>query len=118
MLSGCGSILESKEQTVQKAAQARWDALLSDDFDKAYLYTTKGFQQIVSKRQYPQRYGGAVSWLGAKVVQVECPQADKCVVRIRLTFKVRLNSQAGPADSFFNENWILEDGQWRIVHNI
>lgn len=117
-LTACASLGGGAEQRVQNNAQARWDALLGGDFDKAYAFSTEGFKKVVTQRQYPLRFSNAVKWLGASVTQVRCPQADKCTVQVRLRFQPVLHRSTEPSVTFIDETWLLENGQWRVVQDL
>lgn len=119
-LAACASVAPStpQEQVTQRA-NARWKHMVAKDFDKAYAYTTPGFRGLVSAESYRGRFGAAVTWLDAEVARVNCPEAAKCDVVVRLEFKPVLGGRSGDTIStHLDEAWILEDGKWWLFENI
>ena len=118
-LAACASVAPStpQEQVTQRA-NARWKLMVAKEIDKAYAYTTPGFRGLVSTESYRGRFGAA-TWLDAEVARVNCPEAAKCNVVVRLEFKPVLGGKSGDRIStHLDETWILEDGQWWLFENI
>ena len=113
-LTACASLsnLPPQEQIRQRATE-RWQALVAGEFGRAYTYNTPGFRGVVSADGYRGRFGGSVIWLGAEVVDVNCPETTKCMVSLRIDFKPLLSRKIGDKIStHLEETWLLEDGQW------
>ena len=115
LLAGCAfAPPQTPEQAVHQRAQARWQALLKRDFDKAWTYTTPKFRSEVQQGDYKIRFGEKPSWISADVVRVQC-HAASCLARIHLTAHniVPSFARAIPQiSSYFDEAWVREDGQW------
>lgn len=113
LLAGCaGQQIQTPEQVVAQRAEARWAALVDGDFEKAWTYTQPGYRAVVPARGYRARFGGGGQWLGAQVHGVTC-EPERCTVQIRLETEVILPGFRKQAfDSFFDEAWVREDGQW------
>ena len=78
-LAGCAAMQpQILEQAVQERAQARWDALIKGDFEKAWTYTDAQTRSQVAQQDYKQRFGAAGAWISAIVLRVEC-QPEKCL---------------------------------------
>ena len=119
-LAACASVAPStpQEQVTQRA-NARWKIMVAKEIDKAYAYTTPGFRGLVSAESYRGRFGAAVVWLDAEVARVNCPEATKCDVVIRLEFKPTLGGRKDDRlSTHLDETWILEDRQWWLFENI
>jgi hypothetical protein len=113
-LTACASLsnLPPQEQVRQRAAE-RWQALVAGEFGRAYVYNTPGFRAVVNADGYRGRFGGAVIWLGAEVVNVNCPETTKCVALVRIDFKPLLSRKiSDKISTHVEETWLLEDSQW------
>src|SRR5665647_406543 len=106
------------EAQVRQRATERWQALVAGQFSRAYSYNTPGFRAVVSPDGYRNRFGSAVTWLGAEVIRVNCPEAKKCEAVLRVDFKPTLSRQkAGNISTHVDETWLFEDGQWlSLIH--
>jgi hypothetical protein len=120
MLSACASLDgATPEEQVSLRATERWQALIKGEFIRAYSYTTPGYRAMVTADGYRSRFGGAVIWLGAEVIAVNCPEAKKCEARLRLDYKPTLSRQkAASISTHFDETWLFEDGQWWFFQKI
>ena len=116
---GCASLSPAKpEEVVQQRAQARWQAMIAGEWDKAYSYMTPSFRAVVDQKRYPSRFGGSVSWLAAEVVNVTCEE-QRCTVRMKVTFRPVVGMRpGGVASTGFDETWIFEDGQWWMFEKV
>ena len=119
-LSACASLGGGKpEEQVRQRATERWQALVAGEFSRAYRYTTPGFRAVVSPDGYRNRFGGAVTWLGAEVIRVNCSEADKCIALARIDYKPVTGRQSTPKIStHVDETWLFEDGQWWFFQKI
>ena len=113
-LVACAGInATSPEEVVKQRVNERWKALVSGDFARSYSYTAPSFRGLISQDVYRSRIGGAVNWVAGEVATVECPEAIKCIARVRIDYKPLLRGRAGNTFSTYaNETWVLEDGQW------
>lgn len=111
-LTGCASLLSTPEQTVSARAEARWAALIAEDFDTAWTFTQPGYRAVVKQRDYGKRFGGGAEWAAAKVERVTC-QPERCSVRLHLSVKVLTPPFRNHViSSYITEDWVREDGQW------
>lgn len=119
-LTACAS-LSSKpppEQVRQRATE-RWQALVGGEFNRAYTYTTPGFRAVVSPDSYRNRFGGAVIWLGSEVIDVNCPDTDRCVTHVRIDFKPAMGRKFDTKMStHVDETWLLQEGQWWFFQDL
>lgn len=121
MLSACASVEGGgmPEQQVRERATQRWQALINGEFSRAYTYNTPGFRAVVTLDGYRNRFGGAVTWLAAEVIRVNCPEAKKCEAFLRIDFKPTLSRQkAANLSTHVDETWLFEDGQWWYFQKI
>lgn len=120
-LSACAGMgpERSPQEQVTERANARWKALVAKNIDGAYAYTTPSFRALVTSDAYRARFGTAVTWIGAEVVRVNCPDAVKCDVVVRLDFLPLLGAKNGEKIStHLDETWVPDAGQWWIFESI
>lgn len=119
-LAACASMDKGdpQEQVRQRATQ-RWQALVAGEFSRAYTYNTPSFRAVVTPDGYRNRFGSALTWLGAEVVRVNCPEADKCIALVRIDYKPLLNYQAdSKMSTHVDETWLFKDQQWWFFQQI
>lgn len=110
-LAGCANLPgRDATTTVQERAQARWNALVAGQIDKAYTYTAPSFRAITSYDSYRSSFGSGASWKAADVIDVNC-EPERCEVDVRLRIQLPVRS-AGPITTDTKEVWIRENGQW------
>lgn len=120
VLGGCATVPTGKpEDVVAERAGARWKHLLAKEFDKAYAFIVPGYRAVVTADAYRGRIGSAVKWVDADVYAVECPEPQKCIAKIKLTFVPALNQAGGGTFStHFDETWLQENGNWWIFQDV
>ncbi len=114
-LTACASLNTPPEETVRQRAADRWKALLADDFPVAHSYSTPSFKAVVPASSFKSRISGPVQWLGAEVTKVQCAEATKCVAQVRIEYRpLMVRSTSGKFETYTEEIWLLEEGQWWI----
>jgi hypothetical protein len=101
------------EHEVSARAEARWQAMMAKDLDRAHEFLSPG-----SKAAYPPALFKAkirpLDWRSAKALSASCTE-DKCDVRIEIVFfDARLH---GEVKSVLFETWIKDAGKWWYVFN-
>jgi hypothetical protein len=118
--AGLGDAGKTPEQIVAQRAQARWDAILADNWETAHGYATPAYRERTDVRLYRGLYGGGsvIARRGAEVGKVECPTASACEVTIAVRFVYADPRMRGKEiRTTFPERWLLEDdGRWYIYH--
>jgi hypothetical protein len=100
---------------VRQRGNERWAHLAGNDFAKAYSYNTPSFRAVISPESYRGRLGAGAIWVGGEVTDVTCPEAAKCVAKVRIDFRPVLRGKPGEKYSTYaDETWLLENGQWWI----
>ncbi len=116
LLSGCGDSRDS----VGGMAEARWAAIVDQDYDKAYSYFASSYQQLEDLNTYRLRIATAqvnMKWEGAKAKSVECT-ATKCLVKLDLSYTYKFpRASMGEVSNITEiaENWINDDGDWKML---
>ena len=120
LLASCASLNNKppEEQVRQRAAQ-RWQALVAGDFNRAYSYNTPGYRAVITPESFRGRIGSSGSWVGAEVMAMNCPEAVKCIARVRIDFKPFMGRRYGDnISTYADETWLLEDGQWWLFQDM
>jgi hypothetical protein len=120
-LAGCAGMgtPQAPELAVRTLATQRWQALLAQDFNKAYTFVAPSYRQLNTVDAYQKkRQGVPVKWIAAKVLRVECVE-QKCDVRIELESKPLVPfAFNGTITSGIDETWVLENGQWWMLETL
>ena len=115
LLTACAVTGENAVEPVEQRAQARWDALLSEDIDAAYAYLSPGYRSSVSRSDYEVSLRSRrLQWIGAEYKDHSCEEKT-CDVRINVKFRV-VRPVPGLSEfqsrSVLDEKWIFTSGQW------
>ncbi len=120
ILAGCAALPSGPPEDVVKArAQARWEALVAGQWDKAYEYMAPSYRALVERKRFANQFGGGAAWQGAEVIKVTCEQPVSCTARIKILYRSLLDVRGGePMSTHFDETWIREDGQWWLFQKL
>ena len=119
LLGGCVSTAKSPDlDPVRERAEARWQALLSNDLETAYTFYSPGYRSANSLIDFGLSWRTRrVQFTSADYVGHECEES-RCKVTFDAGFKVE---RPVPGMDVFNgqqtvvENWIEVDGNWWFV---
>ena len=102
---------EQKSAAVRERAEARWQALISDDIATAYGYLSPTTREVVSLDQYKAKVARG-TFREVRIDDVKC-EAELCKVSVWLTFdRPRMKGMVTPLE----ETWIIERGQFWYVY--
>ena len=102
---------EQKSAAVRERAEARWQALISDDIATAYGYLSPTTREVVSLDQYKAKVARG-TFREVRIDDVKC-EAELCKVSVRHTFdRPRMKGMVTPLE----ETWIIERGQFWYVY--
>ena len=112
-LAACAGLQpKTPEDVVRERSEARWDALIKRDFDKAWEYTQPAYRALVGQKDYYKRFGGAGQWKGVQIHEVTC-EPERCTVRLRVAAKVQAPPFTGQElVTYLEEVWVRDEGQW------
>ena len=94
---------------------SRWDALISKDFEQAYLFFSPSYRKLFPLQHYLSKTGSSVDWIS---IQMKDMQFDGKRAEVELTLNYRLNLPMGEGDGFgeiskdIDEIWLWVDGEW------
>ena len=110
LVVGCAAVSVAPvtpEQAVKARAQARWDALVAGQFDKAFEFITPSGRSTLPFDVFRGRLSGT-SWRKASVTSATC-EPEVCDVTVTLDVDVLPNL---PQQIPISEKWLLVDGKW------
>lgn len=110
----------SQRPVLEEQAEARWDALIKGDIEKAYLFTTPEYRAVVNLQQYKGKYGRVVDWRMANVVNVSYDDLTVATVSVEVSYRVSLPGTGGESietQKAISEKWIYKDRKWWYTSN-
>ena len=119
LLAGCANLMvpASPEVAVKDRAQQRWQALIGNDFAKAYTFTAPSYRALVSAENYRKNFGPG-GWISAEAVSANC-DAEKCTVKLKIELTSPMGTRFGSTiGGYVDETWILEDRQWWLLQKL
>ncbi|MBS3747422.1 MAG: lipoprotein [Wenzhouxiangellaceae bacterium] len=107
----------SPEEIVAERAQARWDALVAQDFETAREYYTPGYRQQTSAADFAdEMQRRPVKWTDVEVRSAECSEEEpSCRLRSVVSYQVPASIPgAGTLESksAVTEIWLQINGEW------
>lgn len=117
-LSGCASSQTANETPVDRVvqrAEARWEAVLSDDLEAAYAFYSPGYRSAVSVVDFGVSFKlRRVRYISAEYVDHSC-ENQKCELRFMVGFEVQRPApgvEVFESRSVQEEVWLNTDGEW------
>lgn len=105
---------------IERKAQARWDAVLSGDYDTAYGLYSPGYRSSHSRVDFEiDLRMKSVRWTSAEVLESSC-DADVCTVVTRVGYSVAGAVPGVPewkSNKKLEEHWVRAEGQWWYLPN-
>ena len=111
-MSGGGKdlALEAKQALVAERANARWNALIKGDLERAYTFMSDGSRAAVPLEVYKAKLKPGM-WRAVKINNMSC-DAEICHVNMTLTYD---HTMMKGIQTPFQETWILEKGNaWYV----
>lgn len=117
--TGCAMLTpKTPEQQVSARATDYWNARRTGNFEKAYTYSTPAYRKTKSAKDYKQQFGGGADINNVGVHSVVC-EPQRCEIRMRLSVTPALvGLKMAAIDTYLNEVWLLEDGQWWLFQGL
>jgi len=105
------------EKVVSEMSRARWDAIIGNDYEKAYAMLSPGSRSIIRLDEFKIKVG-KVSWVSAEVRKVDCVQGDVCDVDVeaKYWYHSRRVGKIGGSHQL-KEKWRSIDGGWWYVYS-
>jgi hypothetical protein len=110
LIAGCATTPERPaDEVVKTRAQARWDALVKEDYETAYGFLGPGSRAVNSLDTYKASINRGFYKAGV-VDKVTC-EAESCEVQVRVEYVYRGSRIKTP----LSETWIKQQGNWWYV---
>jgi hypothetical protein len=127
-LSGCAVLQpedgdkwrQSQHPELKDRAEKRWGALIKGDFETAYTFSSPDFRAVVSLQQYRSKFGRALSWRLARVVNVSYDEPTVATVSVEVAYRTSLPGIVGEmieTQSLISEKWVYKNRQWWYTAN-
>lgn len=116
MLASCASGPASPEAIVRDRAQARLDAIIAGQWEKAYGYLSPASRAVVSLEAWRSGLPRATVWRRAQVHAVACEVLDRCKTTVVIHHQpLVMGGRMGTIDSAVDEIWVLDEGRWWLL---
>ena len=117
VLPACAVVKSSPEELVTANAEAYWQAMIDEDYEKAYGFLSPGFRLKVDKFVYRNRFAGKTSYKTAVVESLAC-QDERCQATVNLGYTIH----GVPPYGFELERteqrkqlWVYSEGGWWLL---
>ena len=120
-LAGCAAMsgdgadlaLDAKQALVTERINARWEALIKGDLDRAYTYMSAASKETIPLTAYKAKIKPGM-WRSVKINTIVC-EAEICTASMTLTYDHRLMKGV---QTPFQESWIIEKGTaWFVARD-
>lgn len=121
-LAGCAtdpadsaSWQERQTERLSTRAEARWDAIIKGEIDRAYLFLSPEYRSVVSLQQYKVKFGRTLEWRMAHTERVRYDDPNVASVFMEVFYRTYLPGAKGePYESkkILTEKWLFKDGEW------
>jgi len=119
MLAACATA-PGQPQGLPERAQARWDALLAQDFTTAYGYLSPGARSSLSEVDFTIAFRTRrVQYDSASYLDHTC-EGEACVVRMRVGYTLAGALRGVPefkSKAVVEEKWVRVEGKWWFLEN-
>lgn len=105
----------SQRERLIERAEARWQALIANDFEKAYRFQSPGYRAVASVQQFRGSFGSAVAWRAAKAKNVEYDELTSARVFVALEYASSVGGKEYLSVKMLPEQWLFGDGDWWYV---
>ena len=96
---------DAKRSVVSERINARWQALIKGDLDRAYTYMSGASQETMPLKVYKDKIKPGM-WRSVKIESLQC-EAEICKAKMILTYDhERMKGIQTPIE----ESWIIEKG--------
>lgn len=116
-ITQAGSHLSDTE-VVEIKSVAWLKAMVAQEWDKTYPYTSPGYRSGVNQTQHIVRMASRrVQWLGGEIIASQCEE-ESCTVDIRVVFKLHAPVRGVKSFESFEvvrENWVKLNNEWWLV---
>jgi len=100
---------EAKQAAVKQRVNARWEALIKGDLDRAYEFLSPTSRETVSLAAFKARKGPLV-WKAATIDSITC-EVEACRVELTVTYDYPVQGKTmQDIRTPLSETWVLDKG--------
>lgn len=114
VLSGC-----EKAENLESSVNSRWQAIIENDYEKAYSYFSPGYREVESLESFKIRMLTAkinINWTAGTFKEALCKTEGVCEVKAEVVYSYSFpkRSLGGVKNipSEIKEDWLKLDGKW------
>jgi hypothetical protein len=113
LLSACAETVDD----IDAKAVARWQALIDNDYEKAYQYIAPSYRELENLMTYQMRIQKAqlnIQWNDVEFLDKECNE-ESCNVKLNINYTYQFSRRAfgeATAGTRIEESWIKDGGTW------
>lgn len=100
---------------VVKRAEERWDAVLANDFEKAYEYYSPGFRSSQTRGEFELAMRLRKVQFSDAVYQEQSCETDVCTLKFRVGYQIASpvpGLETWESKTTLEEKWVRTQGQW------
>jgi hypothetical protein len=105
----------SRDRQIQERAQARWDAIIAGDYERAFTYLSPGYRSTTNAADYGIELRlRKVRYLSASYLDHSCDD-NACSVRVDVGFRLAQPMKGVPewdGTQTLTEQWVRIGGDW------
>lgn len=120
LLVGCAGTAttpppKTPEEALRERVTAYFQALVAEDYRKAYEFFAPGYRSTWSVTDHYQIHPVIGTYLKGDVLAIHCPSEDVCDVTVSTRYRFNddvepLGGQELPMDMKYR--WLMTDGEW------
>lgn len=115
VLAACAATPRGEDGVVVKRAQERWDAVISNELEKAYTYYSPGYRSSHSLIDFGVTIRmRKVQYISAEYLDHACEES-RCTVRFKLGFRVFApvpGMSKYDGTQVVEDTWVKTSGEW------
>jgi len=107
-----------KEAELRERVQARWDAVIKGELERAYGFETPEYRKAHTEQEYREEFGRRVRWHVATLKDLRYDRNDEVEAIITLDYSFALpgGDQMVRTTGEITDRWVYSDGQWWRRH--
>lgn len=102
------------QQALNGRAEARWKAIMAEDYEAAYKLETPTYRRTYDQIHFMLQFAGQVRRKSVGVEKIEFDQNEPTLATVVMNvhFIAQVGGQPIESTTYFRESWIKLDGQW------
>ncbi|MGH8557139.1 MAG: hypothetical protein ACRESZ_06685 [Methylococcales bacterium] len=106
----------AEKEALKSRVQPLWDAMIANDFDKVYEFTTPSYRRTYSKAHFFAQYGSQITRESITVLDIVFQNPERSTAKV--TLNLSFSTQGFSASDVFRntvyveETWIKDEDQW------